>query len=48
MPEFAFLSLFDERLPIDDKQLLAVNLLSQDIPSKFQQGKQILKIQTQS
>ena len=39
MPEFACLSLFDEKLPIDDKQLLAVNLLSQNMPSEFQQGK---------
>ena len=46
MPEFAFLSLFDEKLSIDDKQLLAVNLLLQNLPSEFE-ANQILKIQTE-
>ena len=34
-----FLSLFEEKLLIDDKQLLAVNLLSQNMQSEFQQAK---------
>ena len=39
MLEFPFLSLFEEKLLIDDKQLLAVNLLSQNMQSEFQQAK---------
>ena len=39
MPESTFLSLFEEKLLIDDKQLLAVNLLSQNMQSEFQQAK---------
>ncbi len=41
-----FCLFFDEKLPIDNKQLLAVNLLLQNLPSKFE-ANQILKIQTQ-
>ena len=34
-----FCLFFDEKLPIDNKQLLAVNLLLQNMPSEFEQGK---------
>ena len=34
-----FCLFFDEKLPIDNKQLQAVNLLLQNIPSEFEQGK---------
>ena len=39
MPESTFLSLFEGKLLIDDKQLLAINLLSQNMQSEFQQAK---------
>ena len=39
MLESTFLSLFEEKLLIDDKQLLAVNLLSQKMQLEFQQTK---------
>ena len=39
MLESTFLSLFEEKLLIDDKQLLAVNLLSQKMKLEFQQAK---------
>ena len=41
-----FCLFFDEKLPIDNKQLIAVNLILQNLPSEFE-ANQILKIQTQ-